>query len=377
MYLCVSWDYSTINRKKVQGEFIMPEKYSAVMQLGRHSDVMLLRDTSSGKLVVRRRVGIEQAKIYQKLRNIKQLDIPAIYDILKVENEQYEIIEEYIEGITLEEMIQEKGTILQPLAVCYIMWLCDVLAKIHKAGIIHRDIKPSNIILTPDDRLYLIDFDIARFYKEKQVSDTVILGTRGYAAPEQFGFQQTDKRTDIYAAGVLLNKLLTGKLPQECLPQIRMAQIVLRCTKIDSAKRYQNARELKKALRRYHPRYPKVLAFLREIPGFRSFKIWKMITAVCIYGIVGISLWSVIPEQLANGEMDYVELAEIFSWMLFVFFFIFDCFQIRSRIKWLEKSRGGENYFSYCFLVIAVASQIISFIFEKCVSGLLNIWKSL
>lgn len=344
----------------------MPEQYSAVMQLGRHSDVMLLRETSSGKLVVRRRVHKEQAEIYQRLRKIKQLNIPAIYDICEGENEQYEIIEEYIEGITLEEMIQERGPLSQPLAVSYIMRLCDILTKIHRAGIIHRDIKPGNIIITPDEQLYLIDFDIARLHKEQQVSDTVILGTQGYAAPEQFGFQQTDKRTDIYAVGILLNKLLTGKLPQESLPQIRMAQIVLRCTKIDSSKRYQSAGQLKKALRRYHPRYPKVLAFIREIPGFRSFKIWKMIIAVCIYWLVGWSLWLVVPGQLASGEMSYADWTEIWVDMLFLFFFIFDSFRIRSRIRWLEKSRGGENYFAYCFLVVSIVFRIVSFIIGKC-----------
>lgn len=344
----------------------MPEQYSAVMQLGKHSDVILLRNTSSGKLVVRRRVDRERAEIYRMLKNIRKLYVPTVYDITEVENEQYEIIEEYIEGITLEEVIREKGTVSQPLAVSYITQLCDVLRKIHKAGIIHRDIKPGNIIITPDDQLYLIDFDIARLYKETKGSDTVILGTQGYAAPEQFGFRQTDERADIYATGVLLNRLLTGELPQERLPPIRMARIILRCTEIDSAKRYQNAIELKKALRRYHPRYPKVLVFLREIPGFRSFKIWKMIIAVGIYSFFGMGILSGLPEAVANGKGACAELiGGILEWM-FLLFFIFDSFQLRSRIKWLEESRGEGNYLSRCVLVALAVLLIISFIVVEC-----------
>lgn len=344
----------------------MPEQYSAVMQLGRRSDVMLLRNTSSGKLVVRRRVDREQAEIYRMLKNIRKLDVPAVYDITEVGNEQYEIIEEYIEGITLEEVLREKGTVSQPLAVSYIIQLCDVLKKIHKVGIIHRDIKPENIIITPDDQLYLIDFDIARLHKEDRGSDTVILGTQGYAAPEQFGFRQTDERADIYATGVLLNRLLTGKMPQECLPQIRMARIILRCTEIDPQKRYKNAIELKKVLLRYHPRYPKVLSFLREIPGFRSFKIWKMLIAVSIYSLLGKFILSELPEIVADGKDACVNfVGSILEWM-FILFFIFDSFRLRSRIKWLEKSRGKEDYLSKCVLVAFGILIIMSFVIVKC-----------
>ena len=177
----------------------MSEKYTVIMHLGRHSNVALLRDTSSGFLVVRRIVNAKQAEVYQTLRSLMDPHIPLIHSISEVENGQYEILEEYIQGRTLGEILEDQVCLQEPTAAAYVIQLCDVLEKIHKAGLIHRDIKPSNILITPDERLYLIDFDIARTRKEGRDADTEILGTQGFAAPEQFGFHQTDVQADIYA----------------------------------------------------------------------------------------------------------------------------------------------------------------------------------
>ena len=86
--------------------------------------------------------------------------------------------------------------------------LCEVLVFLHGYGIIHRDIKPSNLLLAPDGHIRLIDFDAAREGKPSADNDTRLLGTRGYAPPEQYGFAQTDSRADIYAAGVTMKQLL-------------------------------------------------------------------------------------------------------------------------------------------------------------------------
>ena len=94
----------------------------------------------------------------------------------------------------------------------------------------------------------LLDFDASRFYRRAQQADTQILGTTGYAAPEQYGLAQTDGRADIYALGVLLNVMLTGRHPSETLASGRMGRIVQRCTMVNPRKRFQTVLHLMEAL---------------------------------------------------------------------------------------------------------------------------------
>ena len=115
--------------------------------------------------------------------------------------------------------------------------------QLHANHIIHRDIKPENIFLTDAGEYKLIDFDAARVWKEKQDSDTVCIGTRHYAAPEQYGSQQTDARSDIYSLGVTLRQLLGSGDAQPVF-----LEILAKCTEFDAARRFQSCQELKKAL---------------------------------------------------------------------------------------------------------------------------------
>ena len=105
--------------------------------------------------------------------------------------------------------------------------------------------KAENVILTNEGEVKLVDFDIARIYQPGKSKDTDMMGTQGYAAPEQFGFGQTDARTDIYAMGVLLNYMLVREFPMEKLTEGKFRTIVLKCIKINPEDRYQNVDELK------------------------------------------------------------------------------------------------------------------------------------
>ncbi len=113
-------------------------------------------------------------------------------------------------------------------------------------GAVHRDIKPENIILRGRDAV-LIDFDAARIHKPTSETDTQVLGTVGFAAPEQYGISQSDLRADIYSLGVLINVMLTGEHPSRCMASGRMGRIVERCTRVNPAKRYQNVHRLMEA----------------------------------------------------------------------------------------------------------------------------------
>lgn len=199
---------------------------------------------------------------------IKKLDHPALPRIVDIiENgDMIFVIMDYIEGETLGNVLKAEGPQPQELVVEWALQLCEVLDYLHtrNPSIIYRDMKPDNIMLKPDGNIKLIDFGIAREYKEHKSSDTIGLGTRGYAAPEQFGGQaQTDPRTDIYCLGMTLHHLLTGKNPGEPPyetypirhwdPQLStgLEVIVQKCINLDPDKRYQSCAELAYALYHY------------------------------------------------------------------------------------------------------------------------------
>jgi serine/threonine protein kinase len=148
------------------------------------------------------------------------------------------VIEEYIQGDTLSSLLECSA--LTPAQTRKITkQLCSALWILHSMGAVHRDVKPENVILRGADAV-LIDFDAARMYKDEQDSDTRILGTTGYAAPEQYGISQSDGRADIYALGVLMNIMLTGKHPSIELAGGRLGKIIQRCTMVSPEKRYSS-----------------------------------------------------------------------------------------------------------------------------------------
>lgn len=199
------------------------------------------------------------------MKNLDHPALPRIVDIIET-NQTIYIVMDYIEGETLHTILKKYGAQNQELVIEWAKQLCSVLHYLHtrNPAIIYRDMKPGNIMVTPEGNIKLIDFGIAREYKEQQIHDTVSLGTRGYAAPEQFGGKgQTDARTDIYCLGVTLYHLITGKNP--CEPPYQLypirhwdaslsagfETIILKCTQLNPKDRYQSCAELMYALENY------------------------------------------------------------------------------------------------------------------------------
>lgn len=252
----------------------------------------LVKNASSGTLAVKKQVSGAQFPVYQKMTILGHPNLAQVLDLYTVEGNYY-VIEEYVSGETLAQKLERAEYMQEQQILSYMAQLCSVLSYLHSQKIIHRDITPGNILISTDAVLKLIDFDISRTKKEDRNQDTTILGTAGFAAPEQFGFGQTDERTDIYAAGVLLNVLLTGALPAQKLPQeLFYRRIVERCTAIDPDARYQTARALADVLDRRTP--PSEVPFLakdavpdagwiRFFPGFRTRKPWKMVVGAFGY----------------------------------------------------------------------------------------------
>ena len=151
-------------------------------------------------------------------------------------------LEEYIDGITVAQ-VMETGKYHYRGAKKVLTGICHALTVLHDRGIIHRDVKPENVMIDKNGRVLLLDLNASR--KESLAGkDTVIMGTVGYAAPEQLGLSQSDARADIYAAGVLLNVMLTGKHPTERFAPGRAGRIIRKCTALNPDDRYQTALKL-------------------------------------------------------------------------------------------------------------------------------------
>lgn len=200
------------------------------------------------------------------LKKLSHPNLPSIIDVIDTDD-CFIIIMDYVQGNSLEKVLEEYGAQPQEYVIKWGKQLCDVLGYLHsrKPPIIYRDMKPANIMLKPDGNIALIDFGTAREFKEKNLADTTCLGTIGYAAPEQFGgMGQTDARTDVYCLGATLYHLVTGcnpsKPPYEIKPirQINptlssgLEQIILKCTQRDPNYRYQSVAELMYAFEHYY-----------------------------------------------------------------------------------------------------------------------------
>ena len=201
-------------------------KYSELTELNNSakSNVYLVRSEVDGRIYIKKELKNYNIDVYKQIMNIENVYRARVYEVFKCEDSLI-VIEEFINGQTLQAILDNEGPLEETKAIKYMINLCSILDVLHNLNpaVIHRDIKPSNIIIDNNGILKLIDFDVSRVYKEERNMDTHILGTKGYAPPEQFGFEQTDCRSDIYSVGVMLNVLTTGK-------------------------HYSNVKELKKAL---------------------------------------------------------------------------------------------------------------------------------
>lgn len=240
--------------------------------------ITLVRELDKRTIYIKKELKAYNKEVWKTLNELDLQGIPHIYS-LKENEEAYQITRQ----------------------------LCVILDVLHKQTppIIHRDIKPENIFYD-GKHVYLFDFDIARNYHENQKRDTTVLGSQGYAAPEQFGFYQTDARSDIYSLGVLYHVLLTNNLPRECNYHGFEKNVIDKMISIDPHKRYQDMQEIIRRLDQLF--YQNKLIERKEqnycLPGFRSHKIWKMILAVMGYGLA-IELVSTFKIEGQATVLDY------------------------------------------------------------------------
>lgn len=256
------------------------------------------------------------------LKRLNHEYLPSIVDVIDT-SDSFIIVMDYIEGSSLQHLLNTAGAQQESKVIRWAKQLCDVLGYLHRQNpsIIYRDMKPANVMLKPNGDITLIDFGTAREFKDRaMVEDTTCLGTRGYAAPEQFGGRgQTDARTDIYCLGATMYHLLTGHSPAEppyeikplsyWIPQYAgsgLEKLILKCTQQDPNERYQNCAELMYELEHYREEDE---AMRRK----RKSKLSLFIVAavVGIVGIIGTIAFNALRTSAVYQSYDYkIELAE-------------------------------------------------------------------
>lgn len=215
-----------------------------VLKQSPRGTVSVVRHKKSGTRYVFRRYS-GSGEVYRRLLPVLCPHLPQIMEAAEQDG-QTAVLEEYVQGDTLAELLMG-ARLTEREARQVTMQLCQALHVLHSMGAVHRDVKPENVILRGSDAV-LIDFDAARIYKDESESDTQVLGTTGFAAPEQYGIFQSDERADIFSLGVLLNIMLTGKHPSCEMAAGKMGRIVRKCTMTAPEQRYQSARALMEVL---------------------------------------------------------------------------------------------------------------------------------
>ncbi len=187
------------------------------------------------------------AEVYRKLLDHSCPYLPTVFEVAEQDGTAV-VLEEFVEGDSMGLLLQD--ALFSPEETRKIVsQVCQALWVLHSIGAVHRDVKPENILLRAGDGgAVLIDFDAARLHKPEHENDTQILGTTGFAAPEQYGLSQSDIRTDIYSTGILINVMLTGEHPSKKLAKGRLGRVVDRCTHVNPQRRYKDALRLMEAL---------------------------------------------------------------------------------------------------------------------------------
>ena len=225
-------------------------KITCVLKWGRNLQADLLR---------------QESQMLEKLKNMELSKVPEGYQLFE-ENEGVYFLREYIEGIPLDQYVMKKGGLKESELQETAVKICKPVEIFHcqKEPLVHRDIKPENIVLTPSGDAVLIDFGTMRFYKETGQRDTFVVGSRGTAAPEQYGYTQTDRRTDVHAIGQTLLYMAAEcyAIDQlaECSISSRLKKVIKKACSFEPDARYKDAAELRMALEKCDNKRSKMLA---------------------------------------------------------------------------------------------------------------------
>ena len=223
--------------------------YRELTVLDEKKNIVLVQDRRNSELCVKKTLDIYSHDVYEQLASVRIEGVPAVKECV-ADDGKLIVVEEYVQGRSLKQVLDEQGLLNEEQAYEIAVQLVDILVRLHQLepAIVHRDIKPSNIIIEKNGHVNLIDFNAARHVNADKNEDTRMLGTVYFAAPEQFGFGQSDERTDIYGLGATINYIMTGDKPGAGIAECRFSDILKKCLMVDAKDRYQSAEELRGVL---------------------------------------------------------------------------------------------------------------------------------
>ena len=281
--------------KLYQPEFNLPETLrqeyellSCIKYTEQKQIYLLLQKNSGTKAVLKCGFGMYREILREEAKRLEQINDAGFPKLLTWEEQSDAgfLVREYVEGDTLQELMEKEDPLSQQDAIEAGIQVCGLLHRLHQQEppVIYRDVKPQNVVRTAEGKYVLIDLDTARMYKDGVGEDTVFMGTRGLASPEQYGYQQTDARTDVYGLGMLLLYLLTGGYEKnskyKVLP-VQIKKIVTKCTEFSPKDRYSSIKEAERALQRFRKKTVKRNLFQKQ-----KRILYKAMTAAVMLGIV-------------------------------------------------------------------------------------------
>ncbi|MBC1366316.1 serine/threonine protein kinase [Listeria innocua] len=373
------------------------EQYKELDNLNnKENPAVLTRNTATGELLVRKIIPISFAPVLEELKKLSSNYLPKI-EVMIPNGSELIVYEEYINGKNLADLMKVNVPFDADEVTRLMLMLSDALTELHTNAIIHRDIKPSNIMISSDGVLKLIDFDASRVFEVGKNQDTVNLGTIGYAAPEQYGYSQTDARSDIYSIGVLMLELLRGKnnLPDK-ETATSLEKIAMQAASFDPEQRFQTIQEFRTAIKNdsLGPTFVSELTDLsdfatiedsaeeinwatqtdeyekdfipwyKQIPGFRTGHTWKMVVAVLGYIFMVFGLFTPPTEGV---KMNNIENFFANFFLIFPAFIIFtNLCGIWSKLPLLKSSSKGTRkagiivYIFVCIIIYGIYTEIFS-----------------
>ena len=328
--------------------------------------VSIVQNTENGRIYVKKTMHVYNKSVYEQLKSANIPGIPHVFLIYE-EDDTLTIIEEYISGTTIEEMLASGHQFTEDDISDIMLKLCDILSSVHTLTppVIHRDIKPSNIMITASGEVVLIDFNAAKLESHGKPEDTTLLGTYGYAAPEQYGFGSSSIQTDIYALGMVMNTLVNGKYERNVTDAGAYSHIIRKCLKMEASERYADIEALRNALIAVNPLQTN-LSFSSPAsttslapPGFRTGNAWHMLIAVAGYMLGGFLTLTLTTDNAVNSVILWYE--RIFCFVIFIaaVFFITDYRGIQTNIPLCRSDKPYIRFIGICVFTILLVFVLL------------------
>lgn len=349
--------------------------YNEIAELDASHGVFLVQHTISKKIYVKKVLQVYSKPVYDYLLINPVRNMPRILEAIE-EKDTLIIIEEYVPGDTLQYILDNQGPFPEDTVLCVAMQLCRIVQELHGAdsAIIHRDIKPGNIILTEDHIVKLLDMNAAKQYSPEHQNDTRIMGTVGFAAPEQYGFSQSSVQTDIYSIGVVINMLLTGQLPTRVMTNSDLRPIVSRCCEISPKDRYAAVTDLiaeletisRKRMRKGTVQVQTYAAGWKRYlpPGFRSENLSSFVLALLGYSFL-YSLAFTLKIENATPKILFMNKLAVTMIFTGIIFFTGNYLNVHSRLpltrsKYLLVRFFGFLLYDACIIIAVLAMLTIA-----------------